>query len=97
MRMDNTDYQILKNKILLQPTVYREVDKNEIVAVDETHYRVGNAVVEFSPEMAEDMDRFVGLKMVRANWRKTRTAIVELPICETSSRRRGTNATRRLF
>ena len=60
--MDNTDYQILKNKILLQPTVYREVDKNEIVAVDETHYRVGNAVVEFSPEMAEDMDRFVGLK-----------------------------------
>ena len=62
MLMDNTDYQILKNKILLQPTVYREVDKNEIVAVDETHYRVGNAVVEFSPEMAEDMDRFVGLK-----------------------------------
>ena len=60
--MDNTDYQILKDKILLQPTIYREVDKNEIVAVDETHYRVGNAVVEFSPEMAEDMDRFVGLK-----------------------------------
>ena len=28
--MENTDYQILKNKILLQPTAYKEFDKNEI-------------------------------------------------------------------
>lgn len=60
--MENTDYQILKNKILLQPTAYKEFDKNEIVAVDETHYRLGNATVEFSPKISENIDSFIGLK-----------------------------------
>ena len=60
--MDNTDYQILKNKILLQPTAYKEFDKNEIVAVDETHYRLGDATVELSPKISENIDSFIGLK-----------------------------------
>ena len=60
--MQTTDYQILKNQFLLQPIGYREVAKNEIVALDETHFQIGNAVLDFSPQVSSDIDRFIGLK-----------------------------------
>ena len=60
--MQTTDYQILKNQFLLQSVGYREVARNEIVALDENHFQVGQAVLEFSPEVSTGIDRFIGLK-----------------------------------
>ena len=55
--MEHTDYQIAKNQFLLQPVSYREVDKNDIVALDENHYRIGNATVKLTPDMVGNIDR----------------------------------------
>lgn len=65
--MQITDYQILKNRFLLQPIGYREVDRNEIVALDETHFQIGNAVLDFSPQVSTGIDRFIGLKAEQSN------------------------------
>ena len=60
--MQTTNYQILKNQFLLQSVGYREVARNEIVALDEEHFQVGQAVLELSPEVSTGIDRFIGLK-----------------------------------
>ena len=60
--MQTTDYQILKNQFILQSVGYREVARNEIVALDENHFQVEKAVLEFSPEVSTGIDRFIGLK-----------------------------------
>ena len=60
--MQTTEYNILKDNFLLQPVAYREVARNEIVALDEAHFQVGSAVLEFSPEVSTGIDRFIGLK-----------------------------------
>ena len=59
--MKHTDYQIAKNQFLLQPVSYREVDKNDIVALDENHYRIGNATVKLTPDMVGNIDRYFGI------------------------------------
>lgn len=60
--MQTTDYQTLKNQFLLQPIGYREVAKNEIVALDEAHFQIGKAVLSFSQKISADIDRFIGIK-----------------------------------
>ena len=59
--MEHTDYQTAKDRFLLQPVSYREVDKNEIVALDESHYRIGSATVELTPSMVGNIDRYFGI------------------------------------
>ena len=59
--MENTDYQISKKQFLLQPVAYKEVARNEIVAIDGAHFKLGTAEVELKPEITEDIDDFIGV------------------------------------
>ena len=59
--MEHTDYQIAKDQFLLQPVSYREINKNEIVALDESHFRIGSATVELTPDMVGNIDRYFGI------------------------------------
>ena len=59
--MENTDYQISKKQFLLQPVAYKEVARNEIVAMDGTHYKLGTAEVTLAPDIADDIDSFIGV------------------------------------
>lgn len=60
--MQTTDYNIYKDEFLLQSVGYREVARNEIVALDETHFQVGGSILEFSNEVSTKIDRFIGIK-----------------------------------
>ena len=61
--MENTDYQISKKQFLLQPVAYKEVARNEIVAMDGTHYKLGTAEVALTTNIADDIDRFIGVTL----------------------------------
>lgn len=57
--MDFLSYQKQKNDFLSMPVGYREVAKNEIVAVDESHFSIGNTTIELSPMV--DFDKLVNI------------------------------------
>ena len=62
MIMDTNEFNQIKQEVLQRPICYREVEAKEIVALGENHYTVGNATLEVSPDIADVIDRFAGIK-----------------------------------
>lgn len=62
MIMNTKEFNRIKQDVLDRPICYREVEAKEIVALGENHYTVGNATLEVSPQIAEVIDRFAGIK-----------------------------------
>ena len=62
MIMTTNEFNRIKQEVLERPICYREVEAKEIVALGENHYTVGNATLEVTPQIAEVIDRFAGIK-----------------------------------
>lgn len=62
MTMDSNEFNRIKQEVLERPICYREVEAKEIVALGENHYTVGSATLEVSPIIADEIDRFAGIK-----------------------------------
>lgn len=62
MIMTTNEFNRIKQEVLDRPICYREVEAKKIVALGENHYTVGNATLEVSPQIAEVIDRFAGIK-----------------------------------
>ena len=60
--MDSNYYHKTKKEILDLPICYRTIEAKEIIALGENHYSVGNATFEVSPEIANAIDHFAGIK-----------------------------------
>ena len=60
--MDTNEFNQFKQQVLDRPICYREVEAKEIVALGESHYTVGNATLEVTPQIANEIDRFAGIK-----------------------------------
>lgn len=57
--MDYLTFKKQKNAFLAQPVGYREIAKNEIVAVDASHFSIGNVTIELSP--TADFDKQINI------------------------------------
>jgi hypothetical protein len=60
--MDSNYYHKTKKEILDLPICYRTIEAKEIIALGENLYSVGNATFEVSPEIANAIDHFAGIK-----------------------------------
>ena len=60
--MDFNQFNSIKQEVLNFPICYREVEANEIIALSENHYRVGNATFEVDNNIARKIDVFAGLR-----------------------------------
>ena len=60
--MTTNEFNRIKQEVLDRPICHREVEAKEIVALGENLYTVGNATLEVSPQIAEVIDRFAGIK-----------------------------------
>ena len=63
--MDYSTFRARRDKFLARPFGYREVAKNEIMAVDGTHFRVGNTTIELASPADFDKEMSIGRGQTR--------------------------------